>query len=41
MIMEKASERNIIMKVKNDVKKYIAAEIRQWWAVCSATKGAL
>jgi hypothetical protein len=39
--MEKASERSLVMKLKNGVKEYIAAEIGQWWAVCSATKGAL
>ena len=39
--MEEASERILLMKVKNGVKAYIAAEIGQWWAICSATKGAL
>jgi hypothetical protein len=39
--MEKASERNLVMKVKNVVKAYIAAAIGQWRAVRSATKGAL
>ena len=39
--MEKASERCLIMKVKNVVKAYIAAAIGQWRAVRSATKGAL
>jgi hypothetical protein len=41
MIMEKASERSLVMKVKNGVKEYVVAEIGQWWAVCSATKGVL
>jgi hypothetical protein len=41
MTMEKASERSLVMKVKNGVKVKIAAEIGQWWAGCSATKGAL
>jgi hypothetical protein len=39
--MEKASERNLVMKVKSGVKECIAAEIGQWRAVRSATKGAL
>jgi hypothetical protein len=39
--MEEASERSLVMKVKNGVKEYIAAEIGQWRAVRSATKGAL
>jgi hypothetical protein len=39
--MEKASERCLIMKVKNVVKAYIAEAIGQWRTVRGATKGAL